>query len=57
MPLLAVAGCLAEGQTVIRDAAELRAKESDRIRTTAAGLWKLGAWLEENRRGPKVGAP
>ena len=51
LPLLAVAGCLAEGETVIRDAAELRAKESDRIRTTAAGLWRLGAWVEEKSDG------
>jgi 3-phosphoshikimate 1-carboxyvinyltransferase len=51
LPLLAVAGCLAEGETVIREATELRTKESDRIRTTAAGLWKLGAWVEEKPDG------
>lgn len=47
IPALAVAACLAEGRTVIRDAAELRAKESDRIASTVAGLSRLGARIEE----------
>lgn len=43
IPVLAVAACFAEGVTVIRDAAELRAKESDRIATMAGELAKMGA--------------
>ncbi len=47
LPILAVAACLARGVTTIRDAAELRVKESDRIRGMAAGLLLLGARIEE----------
>ncbi|MSQ25551.1 MAG: 3-phosphoshikimate 1-carboxyvinyltransferase [Dehalococcoidia bacterium] len=47
LPLLAVAGACASGVTEIRDAQELRAKESDRIQTTAGELRKLGATVEE----------
>jgi 3-phosphoshikimate 1-carboxyvinyltransferase len=43
IPVLAVAACFAEGVTVIRDAGELRAKESDRIATMAGELEKMGA--------------
>jgi 3-phosphoshikimate 1-carboxyvinyltransferase len=43
LPVLAVLACQAEGVTVIRDAAELRAKESDRIAVMAAELGKMGA--------------
>jgi 3-phosphoshikimate 1-carboxyvinyltransferase len=51
VPALAVAACLAEGETVIRDAGELRVKESDRIRATAAELRRLGAHIEELSEG------
>ena len=47
LPILAVAACCARGITTIRDAAELRVKESDRIRGVAAGLITLGARIEE----------
>lgn len=47
LPLIALAACFARGDTVIRDAAELRVKESDRIRATANGLRRLGADVEE----------
>jgi 3-phosphoshikimate 1-carboxyvinyltransferase len=47
IPVLAVAACFAEGETVIRQADELRLKESDRIRTTALELRRLGASIEE----------
>jgi len=47
IPLLAVAACLAEGKTVIRDAKELRVKESDRIAATTRELSRLGARIEE----------
>ncbi len=47
IPVLALAACFAEGRTVIRDAQELRVKESDRISATARELNKLGAKIQE----------
>jgi len=47
LPLVALAACFATGETVIRDAAELRVKESDRIRVTARELRRLGADIVE----------
>lgn len=47
IPLLALAGCIARGTTVIRDASELRTKESDRIATTVRELSLLGAKIDE----------
>ena len=55
LPLLALAGAVAEGETVIADAAELRVKESDRVATTAAALRALGAEVEERADGLAVG--
>lgn len=46
LPLVALAACFAEGETTIRDAAELRRKESDRIETVTAALSALGAAVE-----------
>ena len=46
IPVLAVAGCVAKGKTVIRDAGELRVKESDRIATVSTELSRLGAKIE-----------
>jgi 3-phosphoshikimate 1-carboxyvinyltransferase len=46
IPVLAVAGCFAKGKTVIRNAGELRVKESDRIVTVAGELSLLGARIE-----------
>jgi 3-phosphoshikimate 1-carboxyvinyltransferase len=57
LPLLALAACHAEGETMIRDAAELRLKESDRIRATAAGLRRMGAALEEMDDGMRISGP
>jgi 3-phosphoshikimate 1-carboxyvinyltransferase len=57
LPLVALAACFAEGETVIRDAAELRIKESDRVRTTARGLRKLGARVEEMADGLRITGP
>ena len=54
LPLLALAGAVAEGETVIADAAELRVKESDRVATTAAALRALGAEVEERADGLAV---
>jgi 3-phosphoshikimate 1-carboxyvinyltransferase len=47
IPILAVAGCAARGQTVIRGAGELRVKESDRIAAVSRELSRLGARIEE----------
>jgi len=57
LPLLALAGCLAEGETVIREAAELRTKETDRVKTTAEALRRLGAEVEETPDGLRVWGP
>ncbi len=46
LPLVALLGCFAEGETVVRGAAELRVKESDRIATVVEGLRGLGAEIE-----------
>ena len=54
LPLVAVAGALGEGRTVIRDAAELRVKESDRIATTARLLRAFGIEVEERADGMTV---
>ena len=51
LPVLAVAACFARGSTVIRDAKELRVKESDRIETTVAELTRLGAKVEASDDG------
>lgn len=51
LPVIAVAACLAEGETVIRDAAELRVKESDRIAALARELGRLGAMIEAQPDG------
>lgn len=43
LPVLAVLACFADGETVIRDAQELKVKESNRIDTVAEGLHAMGA--------------
>ncbi len=45
-PVISVAAALAEGQTIIRDAEELRVKETDRIDAMISELTKLGAKVE-----------
>lgn len=54
IPILALAASLAEGETVIRDAAELRVKETDRVRTVVEGLNALGAKAEELPDGLRI---
>jgi 3-phosphoshikimate 1-carboxyvinyltransferase len=46
IPVLAVAAAVASGETLIRDAAELRVKESDRITRVAEELGKMGASIQ-----------
>jgi 3-phosphoshikimate 1-carboxyvinyltransferase len=50
-PVLFIAAAVAKGRTVIRGAAELRVKESDRIATMAAGMRALGVNIEETPDG------
>jgi 3-phosphoshikimate 1-carboxyvinyltransferase len=54
VPVLAVAACTAHGRTRITDAAELRVKESDRIRSLAMELGKLGARIAEAPDGLEI---
>jgi 3-phosphoshikimate 1-carboxyvinyltransferase len=46
LPLVALLGCFAEGETRVHGAGELRIKESDRIATVVEGLRSLGAQIE-----------
>jgi 3-phosphoshikimate 1-carboxyvinyltransferase len=56
-PVLAVAATQAHGTTVVRDAAELRVKETDRIATAVAELRVLGARVEPRPDGFIVEGP
>jgi len=51
LPLVALLGCFADGETVVEGAQELRLKESDRIATVVAGLRALGAEIEATADG------
>jgi len=51
LPLVALLGCFAEGETVVRGAEELRVKESDRIAGVVEGLSGLGAEIEATPDG------
>ena len=51
LPLVALAACFAEGTTTIRDAAELRRKESDRIAAVSDALRALGGQVEATEDG------
>jgi 3-phosphoshikimate 1-carboxyvinyltransferase len=54
LPLLAVAACHARGETVVRGAGELRAKESDRIEAVAEDLRRLGGHIRATRTGFRI---
>lgn len=54
LPALFIAAALAEGETVVGGAAELRVKETDRIATMAAGLAALGAQVEVAPDGLRI---
>ncbi len=54
LPVLAVAAACAQGTTVIRDARELRVKESDRIATVSRFLRDMGAEVEEHEDGMTI---
>jgi 3-phosphoshikimate 1-carboxyvinyltransferase len=51
LPLVALLGCFADGETVVEGAQELRVKESDRIATVVDGLRGLGAEIEATADG------
>ena len=51
LPLVALLGCFAEGETVVRGAQELRLKETDRIATVVEGLRALGGEIEATPDG------
>jgi len=57
LPILAVAATQAEGVTEIKDAQELRVKETDRIYAIAAGLKKMGAKVVEKPDGLIIEGP
>ncbi|PSB05012.1 3-phosphoshikimate 1-carboxyvinyltransferase [Merismopedia glauca] len=54
IPILAVAAVFAEGTTIIKDAAELRVKESDRLAVMATQLGKMGAKIVEHPDGLEI---
>jgi 3-phosphoshikimate 1-carboxyvinyltransferase len=54
IPILAVAAAFAEGTTVIKDAEELRVKESDRLTAMATELGKMGANIAELPDGLEI---
>ena len=57
LPLVAVVASQAQGTTVVRDASELRVKETDRIATTVSELRKMGAKIEPAPDGFSVQGP
>ncbi len=59
IPILAVAAALAHGTTIIRDAGELRVKETDRLLAIATNLRAMGAQVIESEDGLEIigGAP
>ena len=57
IPLLAIAATQADGVTLIKDAEELKVKESDRLHTLAEGLNRLGAKVGETPDGLIIVGP
>jgi 3-phosphoshikimate 1-carboxyvinyltransferase len=57
LPLVAVLGCFARGETVVRDAQELRAKESDRVEAVVDVLGRMGAHITPHPDGFTVHGP
>lgn len=51
IPMIAVMAAFAEGTTIIKDAAELKVKETDRIKTTSEGLRAMGVDVEPTEDG------
>ena len=57
LPILSVAGALANGRTVIRQAGELRVKETDRIAAIAHNLRTMGTQVAELNDGLEISGP
>lgn len=57
IPILAVAATQASGKTVIRDAGELRFKETDRIKAMVEGLGRMSARIRETEDGMVIEGP
>jgi 3-phosphoshikimate 1-carboxyvinyltransferase len=57
IPILAVVATQVEGRIEVRDAKELRIKESDRIRTVVEGIRAMGAEIEELEDGFAISGP
>lgn len=51
LPMIAAMACLAEGETVIKDASELKVKESNRLNVMVNALRSMGADVEETPNG------
>lgn len=57
IPVLAVLATQCEGETTIRNAQELRVKESDRIESIASGLDRMGAFVDVHDDGMTITGP
>lgn len=57
LPLVALLACFADGETVVRDAAELRVKESDRVEAVVRTLAQLGARVTPRPDGFGIEGP
>lgn len=54
LPVIAAMACFAEGETIIRDASELKVKESNRIAVMAQNLTAMGAQVRETDDGLRI---
>ena len=57
LPLVAILGCFAEGETVVKDASELLVKESDRVAAVVDALARLGARITPRPDGFVIQGP
>ncbi len=57
LPLVAILGCHAKGKTIVRNASELRVKESDRIAILCEILRNLGVYIKEYEDGFEIEGP
>lgn len=57
LPLVAILGCFAEGETVVKDASELAVKETDRIEAVVRVLGRMGANVRKTGDGFIVSGP
>jgi 3-phosphoshikimate 1-carboxyvinyltransferase len=57
IPVIAVAASMADGKTIVRDAGELRFKETDRIKAACINLKRMGANVDEKKDGLVIDGP